>query len=154
LRGKWDSILLLFRTANQHAANAARVDRVFLDANVLFSAAYRPGAGLTRLWKLKGLKLISSEYAAQEARLNLSEEAQRKRLDEFLSSMDVVATPPSRPLPRGIALPNKDAPIFLAALEAQASHLLNGDKRHFGKYFGRKVGGILILPPAEYLQSG
>jgi predicted nucleic acid-binding protein len=130
------------------------MDRVFLDANVLFSAAYRTGAGLTQLWKLRGVTLITSEYAAQEARLNLSEAAQRKRLDELLSSMHVVATPPSRRLPRGIALPDKDTPIFLAALEAQASHLLTGDKQHFGKYFGRKVGGILILPPAEYLQSG
>lgn len=129
------------------------MDRVFLDANVLFSAAYRTQAGLTRLWKLRGVTLITSEYAAQEARLNLSEAAQRKRLDALLSSMHVVATPPPRPLPRGLALPDKDAPIFLAALEARASHLLTGDKQHFGKYFGRKVGGILILPPAEYLQS-
>ena len=129
------------------------MDRVFLDANVLFSAAYRPEAGLVRLWKLKGMTLITSDYAAQEAKLNLTEGAQQKRLQELLSSMEIVATSPSRPLPKGITLPGKDVPIFLAALDAQASHLLTGDKRHFGKYFGRRVGGILIFPPGEYLQA-
>jgi len=29
------------------------MDRLFLDAHVLFSAAYRPNAGLLKLWKLK-----------------------------------------------------------------------------------------------------
>jgi predicted nucleic acid-binding protein len=129
------------------------MDRVFLDANVLFSAAYRPEAGLARLWKLKGVTLVTSDYAAQEARLNLTEDAQQRRLEELLSSVKIVATPPSRSLPKGITLPEKDVPIFLAALDAQASHLLTGDKQHFGKYFGRKVGGILIFPPAEYLQA-
>jgi hypothetical protein len=43
------------------------MDRVFLDANVLFSAAYREGAGLLKLWKLGRAELITSEYAADEA---------------------------------------------------------------------------------------
>ncbi len=29
--------------------------RVFLDANILFSAAYREKAGLLRLWRLPGV---------------------------------------------------------------------------------------------------
>jgi len=29
------------------------MDRLFLDANVLFSAVYRPNPGLLKLWKLK-----------------------------------------------------------------------------------------------------
>jgi uncharacterized protein len=49
------------------------MDRLFLDANVLFSAAYRPDAGLLQLWKLEDVALCSSHYAAEEARLNLSE---------------------------------------------------------------------------------
>ncbi|MGH9963068.1 MAG: PIN domain-containing protein, partial [Pyrinomonadaceae bacterium] len=99
------------------------------------------------------MTLITSDYAAQEARLNLTEDAQQKRLEELLSSVEIVAIPPSRPLRKAITLPDKDIPIVLAALDAQASHLLTGDKRHFGKYFGRKVGGILILRPTEYLQG-
>ena len=70
------------------------------------------------MWKLPEITLITSDYAAQEATLNLPDAAQRKRLDELLLAMHIVATPSSRRLPRGIALPEKDVPIFLAALEA------------------------------------
>ncbi len=35
----------------------------------------------------------------------------------------------------------KDEPIFLAALLAQATHLLTGDLKHFGHYFGQTVAG-------------
>jgi hypothetical protein len=55
-------------------------------------------------------------------------------------------------LPKNLSLPEKDAPIFLAAVAARATHLLTGDLRHFGPYFGRTIGGILILPPATYLR--
>jgi len=56
------------------------MDRLFLDANVLFSAAYRPNAGLLKLWKLKDVVLCFSRYALEEARINLGEETQRNRL--------------------------------------------------------------------------
>lgn len=127
------------------------VDRVFLDANVLFSAAYRPDAGVARLWKLKNVELMTSVYAAEEARVNLNEEAQHRRLAVLLESVRIVTGVSS--LPPGINLPEKDQPILQAALHARATHLLTGDKRHFGQYFGRRVRGVLVLPPADYLQQ-
>lgn len=54
------------------------------------------------------------------------------------------------PLPRGISLPEKDVPILLAAIAAHATHLLTGDVRHFGPYFGKKIEGITIMLPGEY----
>ena len=51
------------------------MDRLFLDANVLFSAAYRPSAGLLIFWKLAGVQLLSSRYAVAEALANLDEPA-------------------------------------------------------------------------------
>ena len=127
------------------------MDRIFLDANVLFSAAYRPEAGITRLWALKNVELITSDYAAEEARVNLSKEDQWQRLQELLKSVRIVVG--LAPLPRSFTLPEKDQPILQAALQAQATHLLTGDKRHFGKFFGRRLSGILILPPADYLHQ-
>ncbi len=56
------------------------VDLVFLDANILFSAAYRPAAGLKRLWKLPGARMISSAYAIEETYRNLDYPKQRKDL--------------------------------------------------------------------------
>jgi uncharacterized protein len=50
-----------------------------------------------------------------------------------------------------VKLPDKDRPILLAAIGAGATHLLTGDFRHFGPYYGERIEGVLILPPGEYL---
>lgn len=49
-----------------------RPTRPFLDANVLFSAAYRDGSRLRRQWDLDGVELLTSGYALEEARRSLS----------------------------------------------------------------------------------
>lgn len=127
------------------------MDRLFLDANVLFSAAYRSDTGLLRLWKLRDVVLCTSHYAAEEARLNLNDDVQRRRLAELLLTVQFCDAP-DRELPRSISLPKKDAPILLAAIEVRASHLLTGDVRHFGSYLGKRVEGVLITLPGEYLR--
>jgi predicted nucleic acid-binding protein len=127
------------------------MDRLFLDANVLFSGAYRPTAGLLRLWSLPNVVLCTSHYALEEARINLTEDTQRRRLvrlSTFLNFFDAA----SRELPQGINLPEKDIPILLAAVEARSTHLITGDLRHFGPYFGKRLFGILVVPPAEYFR--
>lgn len=128
------------------------MDRLFLDANVLFSAAYRVNAGLLSLWKLKKVQLCSSRYALEEARINLAEEAQRERLNRLVTALELFDAQPEQ-LPQGILLPEKDAPILLAAIAAMATHLVTGDVRHFGAYFGKKISGILIVSPGDYLRS-
>ncbi|SRR5258707_4173196 len=128
------------------------MDRLFLDANVLFSAAYRVNAGLLSLWKLKKVQLCSSRYALEEDRINLAEEAQRERLNRLVTALELFDAQPEQ-LPQGILLPEKDAPILLAAIAAMATHLVTGDVRHFGAYFGKKISGILIVSPGDYLRS-
>lgn len=128
------------------------MDRLFLDANVLFSAAYRANSGLVQLWRLKGVVLCSSRYTLEEARINLAENAQRRRLAELARRVRLFDAA-LQGLPRGLSLPEKDVPIFLAAMEARATHLITGDIRHFGSYFGSKFDGVLILTPSEYLKS-
>jgi|SRR6185437_11015391 len=128
------------------------MDRVFLDANVLFSAAYRPDAGLLGLWKLRDVVLCTSRYALEEARINLTEEAQAVRLQKLAADLDIFDSP-FQELPPGIALPGKDAPILQAAIALRATHLLTGDLRHFGPYLGKSIGGVLVLLPAHYLKS-
>jgi uncharacterized protein len=127
------------------------MDRIFLDANVLFSAAYRADSGLLAFWKLRNVALCSSCYAIEEAKLNLEEEPQRRRLARLIPALQVFDAR-ERELPPGITLPQKDAPILLAAIEAHATHLITGDIRHFGPYFGKTVQGVLILTPADYLK--
>lgn len=131
------------------------MDRLFLDANVLFSAAYREKAGLSRLWSLRKVTLVSSWYAVAEARANLADAAQHRRLDELAKTMEWIAEPAelseSHELPGGVTLPAKDQPILAAAIRARATHLLTGDLRHFGPLMGRRVAGIHIMRPADYL---
>jgi len=55
-------------------------------------------------------------------------------------------------LPGGIALPEKDRPILLAAIEARATHLITGDKRLFGKYFGKRIHCSATLSEEELQQ--
>ena len=127
------------------------MDRLFLDANVLFSAVYRPNAGLLRFWQLREVALCTSRYALEEARINLTEDAQLRRLEKLSGNLNLF-DPASRVLPRGVNLPEKDMPILLAAIEARCTHLITGDLRHFGPYFGKKLAGVLILLPADYLR--
>jgi len=131
---------------------------IFLDANVLFSAAYRRDAGLRRLWKLPearlpGARLITPVYAAEEARRNLSNPGQQSDLGELLGSVEIVptASPPDHPLLSALELPAKERPILLAAIGVGATHLLSGDFRHFGPHYGKRIEGVLILSPGEYL---
>lgn len=128
------------------------MDRPFLDANVLFSAAHRPNAGLLKLWKLKNVRLCSSHYAVEEARINLTHEVQRRRLARLSRNIDLFDAP-SEEIPRGASLPDKDVPILLAAIEAKATHLITGYARHFGPYFGKRIEGILVLRPGDYLKK-
>jgi predicted nucleic acid-binding protein len=128
------------------------MDRIFLDANILFSAAYRVDSGLLVLWKFADVVLHSSRYAVEEARLNLEEDGQRKRLEDLCRRLKLFDTE-SRDLPRGITLPEKDVPILLSAVNAEADYLLTGDIRHFGAFFGKKIDGIIIFLPGQYLRS-
>jgi uncharacterized protein len=127
------------------------MDRLFLDANVLFSAAARPNAGLLELWGLEDAALCTSRYALEEARANLKEHVQHQRLNRLSGSLQLFEAEPGV-LPSGISLPEKDVPILLAALRAGASHLLTGDIRHFGPYLGKRIKGTAVMLPGEYLR--
>jgi predicted nucleic acid-binding protein len=126
--------------------------RVFLDANVLFSAAWREGAGLLALWKRADVRLVTSGYAAEEARRNLDTVERRGRLEELLATMEIVSEAPGVPLPPDVRLPMNDEPILRAAIAAGASHLLTGDLRDFGHLLGRRVGNLRIQTPGEFLR--
>ena len=129
------------------------MDRLFLDANVLFSAAWREDSGLLRLWKLPGAELVSSAYAVEEARRNLGETEARARLETLLGDMTIVAEGSVAELPANVTLAPKDRPILAAAIHANATHLITGDRKDFGKLFGRRIRGVLILRPADYHRS-
>ena len=130
--------------------------RIFLDANVLFTAAHNPdgkAASLFDALDLKRPELLSSAFAITEARRNIAAKYPQcvTRLELLLAGLAEVAQP--APVAIGIALPEKDRPIYLAALACRATHLLTGDRQHFGPHMNRPrtTGGIVIQTVAEYL---
>lgn len=130
------------------------MERVFLDANILFSAAYREGAGLTRRWEVPTARLLTSAYAIEEARRNLVSDDQQARLTALLTAVELVEVElGDATLAQNTGLPEKDVPILLAACAGMATHLLTGDLRHFGPLFGATIGGVLVQLPADYLRE-
>lgn len=132
------------------------MDRVFLDANIMFSAAYRPEPGIRHLWELPGLTLVSSMYAVEEARRNLlvHKPLNLTLFDQLLDTVLVVLGCSDKiHLPPHIKLTPKDSPILTSAIAAKCTHLLTGDKQHFGELLGKVVEGVTILTPAEYIRQ-
>jgi len=63
------------------------MDRLFLDANVLFSAAYMADARLRELWRLRDVELWTSRYALEEARV-----ARLRRLKQLREAVAAAET--------------------------------------------------------------
>jgi hypothetical protein len=82
----------------------------------------------------------------------LAEQAQWTRLTSLSASLQLFEARQIS-IPHGTLLPAKDVPILLAAIEARATHLLTGDIRHFGAYFGKKIEGIVVTRPGAYLRN-
>lgn len=127
----------------------------FLDANILFTAAYN-SQGLARLLfdlqKRRTLSLLTSPLAIEEARTNIEikQGAALDDLERLIKSLEMVH-PPAH-FPTALDLPPKDLAIFAAAVAGRATHLLTGDKRHFGRYFNEpaKTAGIVIQTVREF----
>lgn len=126
------------------------MDRVFLDANILFSAAYKPSSRLIQLWELPEVELWSSAYAIKEAEVNLRrlKPEALEVLADRLKQLKQVASTNLRPLPSSVSLVEKDAPILQTAITAEATHLLTGDVKHSRYLYGSTVEGVQILLPA------
>jgi predicted nucleic acid-binding protein len=100
------------------------------------------------------VELVTSAYAVEEARRNLDRPEQRAALQDLLQSMEVLAASPGDPpIAIPIELAEKDRPILALAVAARTTHLLTGDVRHFGRFYGQTVVGVHILLPAACLRA-
>ena len=91
----------------------------------------------------------------EEARRNLGLKfpGAVKNLATFLDAMSVVTSVSGVACP--IDLPAKDRPIFLTALAGGATHLLTGDRRHFGSFMDNPScsAGIVITTVGAFLEG-
>jgi len=130
--------------------------RLFLDANVLFTAAHNPAGKAALVLELGAAghwKLFASNYALAEAQRNLeikfpSALPRLKALQEVIVLVgdDHIIDCPA-------TLPAKDQPIYRAAHAAGASHLLTGDLRDFGPIMNAPhlTGGMVVQTVAQFL---
>lgn len=129
--------------------------RVFLDANVLFSAGKSSGAVRAFLAQLRtrGHTLVADGYVVGEARRNIEAEFPAA-LEDFEALMKQVETSAGicEPLPSEIApeLPQKDRPVLAASIHHRCQILLTGDRKHFGPLYGQSIEGVEIHSPASF----
>lgn len=137
------------------------VDRLFLDANVLFTAAHRPQGKAAFLFQAAAdlspapWMLLSSAYAVEEARRNLAAKFPEALAGwpALLNQLQIVPQPAT---PRLVLdLPEKDQPIWAAAHAVRATHLLTGDIKDFGPHMNRPAdtGRVVIQTVGEYLAA-
>ncbi len=133
--------------------------RLFLDANIIFSAAYKdgsPAALLFELSKVGRCELLSSAFALEEARRNVrAKAAARASVLEELATLISIGSEPSKDQILAAAsqgLPDKDAPILAAAASVGAQALVTGDEKHFGHLFGKAPAGVLVYRLSEVLR--
>jgi predicted nucleic acid-binding protein len=121
--------------------------RIFLDANILFSAAQthsRTKAFVDLL--LDQAECLTNEYAAEEARRNLATKFPDgvKGLERLLKQCEI-SSQITTDLKVELAL--KDVPILGGAIAGHATHLLTGDEKDFGKFWGKTIQGVKVVSP-------
>ncbi|MFH2115589.1 MAG: PIN domain-containing protein [Spirochaetota bacterium] len=128
--------------------------RIFLDANLLFSASKTDGA-IRRFIDLllkSGHTLVADPYVQKDAERNiqLKYPASWQDLADILHKISMLpsATTPEL-LDASVLLDEKDRPVPAAAIKADCGLLITGDATHFGILFGKTVQGVLILNPRQ-----
>jgi len=134
------------------------VTRLFLDANVLFTAAHNPNGKAALVLELAGQghwRVVPSTYAAEEARRNVARKFSGclERLEQLLADIETLGADRGGACP--LPLRDKDRPISEAALRAGATHLLTGDIRDFGPFMNaaERSNGVLIQTVAAFLKD-
>jgi predicted nucleic acid-binding protein len=121
--------------------------KVFLDANILFSAA-APKSNVAKLIDLvqEHGQCVTSSYAVEEARKNLQLK-QFGSLEIFELLLTTVTVSNKLVLDLPVTIKSKDIPILGSAIAQECTYLLTGDKRDFGLFFGKTVAGVMVVSP-------
>ena len=133
--------------------------RVFLDANVLFTAAYSPdglSALLVELGAAGRVTLLASPLAIVEAERNLEAKrpASLATMRRSLAAVRVVREPAPADVERLTPpeLSSKDRPLLAAAIGAHATHFVTGDVADFGRWMGRRARlPLRVMTPRQFL---
>ena len=123
--------------------------KVFLDANILFSASDSNSATrrLLEVLSRRG-SAVTNPHAWEEARRNL--ERKRPHLLPGLESLrQTVAITSAFRLPADVAVAEKDKPVLAGAVGAACTHLWTSDRQHFGALYGKTLHGVAIVSSVQ-----
>ncbi len=126
--------------------------RIFLDANILFSAAKSDGAVkvMVELLIEAGHELWVDGYVLEEARRNLEAKAPGavttlERLARRLKGTHAVRVDAA--LESTLPVHGEDRPVLAAAIHCRCDALVTGDSTHFGALYGKQVHGVTVHSP-------
>lgn len=135
--------------------------KLFLDANVIYSASRSDKGASFALFQLKekfSFILITSQLALIEAERNLLEKEDRLVIANFyqlIKNIKVINldSQKAKKILKKIIY-EKDAPILYAALKTQSDYLLTLDKKHF---FTEKIKKLKlplkIMTPRDFIKQ-
>ena len=139
------------------------MNKVFLDANVIFSAVYSDIGGSSYIFQLakkSRLTLYSSRLAIKEAERNLRTKADIQKILNFYDLLDRVTVnliDLNSTKAKGKfsdLVGEKDSPILASAIASKADFFLTLDKKHF---LNEKVLNInlpiKIVNPSQFIQK-
>ena len=132
--------------------------KVFLDANILFSAAITDGTvrRILGLLSQAGHQSCVNAYVVGEARRNIAVKSPEhvQALETLLAGMAYVELAPGAPLREELLLlAEKDRPVLDAAARGRCDALLTGDRVHFGRWFGKTLAGVAIHSPRSLAEK-
>jgi predicted nucleic acid-binding protein len=125
--------------------------RIYLDANVLFSAAYSDSNRFLNFWRLTAVVPVCSPYAIFEARTHAQRPGHSERLEMLLTKTQLVSDVDIRFIPSDVVLVEKDRPVLSAAIGAGVDYLVTGDKNHFGHLYARPILGVHVILPTDFI---
>ena len=132
--------------------------RVFLDANILFSAAKSDGAvrELLRLLLDRGHECRVDDYVVIEARRNLTAKAPDALIafEALLGRLHISpAQAPGPELKLINWLPENDRTVLAAAIRLRCDALVTGDRTRFGPGYGKVFAGVTIHSPRSLAEQ-
>lgn len=123
--------------------------RIFLDANILFSAAKSDGAIRELINRVLDDRheCRVDEFVVTEARRNLLSKGPESLpvLETLLARLRIGSAQGTGISPPEISwLPEKDRPVLAAAIRLRCDVLVTGDRTHFGAGYGKVFGNVRI----------
>ena len=132
----------------------------FLDSSVLFSAVYSPTGGWSKLFTIRGLKLVTSKVVLAEVERNVRHKLESYHLGRFFRLVEKLIILDIEPNVRDISkakmvIVKKDAVILSQAKVSKSGCLFTLDRKHFlNEKVEKFIKPIKVITPKMYFQGG